>query len=374
MPKRTVHFVTNRAPKGRGKRITGFGTRFGDGDAEDLRFGRITVDVPATTLKRFRVDADADDPADALRDAFGRKIARARLKVFEESILDDVGTEFEAGAEVVYGSIALFDELRTAMTAGRDVVVYVHGYDTSFRDAVADALTLQERLAAPDVKADSTRPDPAVVLFTWPSDGRKTPWISYRSDRVDASASGYALGRAMLKVRDYLMTLPGDDRCERGIDLLCHSMGNFVLQNAIERVSMYSPGTRLPRLFDQIFMVAADVDDTVFRDGRPLAALPDTCDRVHVYFNERDTALRISDATKANPERLGAGGASHPGELHQKIHQIDCSPWAFEADGLAGHGYHTARRLLRDVRVWIDGELEEPGLRRPAPKRGAWRI
>ena len=57
-------------------------------------------------------------------------------------------------------------------------------------------------------------------------------------------------------------------------------------------------------------MVAADVDDTVLRDGQPMAELPDVCDAVHVYFNESDNALRVSDATKANPERLGARGAA----------------------------------------------------------------
>lgn len=373
MPRRTIHLVTNRDPKGRGPHPSSFGTQFSKNDAEDLRFARLTVDVTAAELKRFAAGEDDDDPGDRMKKFFEKKVGRASIHLFEESILDD-HTEFETGAKPVYGSVALFEELRKLMVADRDVLIYVHGYSVPFKSAVADALTLQERLAAPDVKGDSQRPDPAVVLFTWPSDGRKTPWLSYRSDRIEAAPSGYALGRALLKVRDYLLAIPRAQQCGRNINLLCHSMGNFVLQNAVERVGMYSPGQRLPRLLDQVFMVAADVDDDVFRDGRPLAPLPDVCEAVHVYFNARDLALRISDATKANPERLGARGASHPSELHQKVSQIDCTPWAQEFDGVAGHGYQLSRRVLRDVRVWIDGRTGFPGLRRPGPHPMTWRI
>ena len=35
-------------------------------------------------------------------------------------------------------------------------------------------------------------------------------------------------------------------------------MGNFVLQNAIQRISERTEGTRLPRIFDHVFMCAPD--------------------------------------------------------------------------------------------------------------------
>lgn len=372
--RRTLHFVTNREPVRRSRRVTGFGPGFAEGGAEDLRFGKLTVEVPRAKLDALDVDVDAEDPVEDAVGLFDDALRGASIQLYRESILKSARTEFDDGAGVVYGSAALFEALRKIMARGQDVLVYVHGYNTDFRGAAASALALQERFAARDVRLDGPRRAPAVVLFTWPSDGRKTPWVAYRSDRMEAAPSGYALGRALLKMRDFLRSIPRDEMCGSGIHLLCHSMGNFVLQNAVERVGMHSAGRRLPRLLDQVFMVAADVDDTVFRDEQPLAALPDLCDGVHVYFNETDNALRVSDATKANPERLGARGASHPGELHQKVQQVDCHAFAHDLDRFVGHGYHMDRRVLQDARVWMDASLEPPGLRRPSPRRGTWRL
>lgn len=372
--RRVLHFVTNRRPKKRGRKITGFGGDFGDGGAEDIRFGKLTVEVTASTLKALDVAETEDDTTDATADVFESAVRGGSIQLFRESILKSARTEFDDGAKVVYGSTALFEALRKVMARGQDVLIYVHGYNTTFEAAAKSALVIQERLAHRDVRLDSTKKPPAVVLFTWPSDGKITPWVAYRSDRLEAAPSGYALGRGLLKVRDFLRTIPRAEMCGGGISLLCHSMGNFVLQNAVERVQIHSPGQRLPRMLDQVFMAAADVDDTVFRDGEPLAGLPDLCENVHVYFNGSDNALRVSDATKANPERLGARGASHPGELHQKVHQVDCHPFAHSIDRLIGHGYHLGRPILQDARIWMDGELDPPGLRKPSPRRGTWRL
>lgn len=372
--RRVLHFVTNRRPKKRGRSVVGFGGDFGDGGAEDLRFGKLTIEVPTSKVKALDVDETADDSTEAAGEVFESALRTASIQLFRESILKSAHTEFDDGAKVVYGSVALFEAVKKVMARGQDVLIYVHGYNTTFEAAARSALMIQERLAHRDVRLDSKRKPPAVVLFTWPSDGKITPWVAYRSDRLEAAPSGYALGRALLKMRDYLRTIPREEMCGSGISLLCHSMGNFVLENAVQRLQLHSPGQRLPRMLDQVFMAAPDVDDDVFRDDQPLAPLPDLCEDVHVYFNESDNALRVSDATKANPARLGARGASHPGELHQKVHQVDCHPFAHSIDAMIGHGYHLGRPILQDARIWMDGELEAPGLRKPSPRRGTWRL
>jgi hypothetical protein len=57
-----------------------------------------------------------------------------------------------------------------------------------------------------------------VVLFTWPSDGMALPLVSYKSARTEAPSSGNAIGRGLLKLRDYLAALgdlPGGRAGER---------------------------------------------------------------------------------------------------------------------------------------------------------------
>ena len=157
--------------------------------------------------------------------------------------------------------------------------------------------------------------------------------------------------------------------CGRSIHLLAHSMGNFVLQNALGRLWEFSPGTALPRLFDRVFLCAADVDDDVLEPGKPLELVQQVANQVSIYHNPNDNALRISDYTKGNPDRLGQRGAARPQVLHQKMLQVDCS--ALVA-GLTQHSYYTNGRIARDIRLALQGLPPDAPARRPAAAcRGA---
>jgi len=145
---------------------------------------------------------------------------------------------------------------------------------------------------------------------------RKIPWRSYFSDRNDARASGDAVGRALLKLRDYLIEMrkrslaADEDSCDGAIHLLCHSMGNYVLQCALSRISEFSAGGKLPRVFDHIFTCAPDVADDVFERGKPMERLPEMARTVTIYRNRGDLSMPVSEYTKGNTDRIGWWGPS----------------------------------------------------------------
>jgi esterase/lipase superfamily enzyme len=199
-----------------------------------------------------------------------------------------------------------------------------------------------------------------VVLFTWPSDGMALPWVSYKSDRSEATGSGAAVGRAFLKMRDFLAGLRdrakkgGKELCGQDIHLLCHSMGNFLLQSALARTFDFTPGNALPRLFEHVFLCAPDVDDNALETDQPLARIDQIARNVTIYHNRSDKAMVISDYTKGNPERLGGSGAAHPALLHNKVHQVDCTAVAHTL-GIAKHSYYLDGNVNADIRSSIDG-------------------
>lgn len=133
--------------------------------------------------------------------------------------------------------------------------------------------------------------DVMVVLFTWPSDGSMLPCVAYRSDCAEAGPSGATLGRALLRLRDYLVRLQPEDHCEHNLDLLCHSMGNYVLQHAVARAADHVGVRRIPCIFDHVFLCSADVDHDVLEPNQPLGRLPELCNYVNVYYNRGDAAL-----------------------------------------------------------------------------------
>ena len=71
--------------------------------------------------------------------------------------------------------------------------------------------------------------------------------------------------------------------------------------------------------------------------------------------------MYISDYTKGNPERLGTNGAARPAALHNKIHQVDCTPVAGIDNDWVQHSYYSSGLTNLDIRHSIEGlALNDP--------------
>lgn len=362
MEARELFYVTNRRHRGRDRfHPTSYGTEPSQDGFENLRFGKVSVEVdPAKVEEHFRRRTDAGIGDGNMLSLYLTGLARrARIDAYEETIPDREHPEAIQGATKL-GSSEMFRELRETLRQGRDLLIFIHGYNVSWRAAVGSALALQEMVNRPGMGLPH-RGDAMVVLFSWPSDGSMLPFVAYKSDRTEAAASGYALGRALLKLRDYLAGLNRDEYCWSNINVLAHSMGNYVLQNALRRIEEHAGGGQLPRVFDQAFLCAPDVDETVLEPGEPMAKLVQLSRETSVYHNRGDVALHISDYTKSNPDRLGSNGVANPNTLHRSVHQIDCSKIV---GGLIEHSYYLDGGINRDIRMSLDG-LTQADRRRP---------
>lgn len=375
-----LYYATNRKHEGANRWApSGYGKKFSDDGAENLRFGRVELKIDERIVGRHlgsRIKGMGVGNGNDLAKALGPLVVGAAITAFREKIDPAVPETLQPGAQ--FGSKAMFAELKEAMMKANDVLIYIHGFNVSWADAVASALALQENLN----KDDAGKPGQKVlvVLFTWPSDGKSLPYVSYKSDRTEAKASGGAVGRAFLKTRDFLQEVLTRDAngtdvaCGQELHLLCHSMGNYVLQCALERMYDHTPGSSFPRLFEHIFLCAPDVDDTVLEPGQPLGALHELSQHVTVYANRGDVAMYVSDYTKGNPERLGHRGAARPAMLHNKVHQVDCSPIVA---GMVEHSYYMDGSINQDIRYSIASMPFEARIRKRTRSRdlpNVWRM
>lgn len=385
MKKLKLYYATNRGHEsGRGYsqwNPRGYGKKFSNDGMENLRFGKITVDADENKIDQA-VGADVGfgmgngnqlsgylgDLADTPR--------HFKISAYREK-LDSDASDVNQSANAKYGSDAMFAELQRSMSKGADVLVYIHGFNVAWKDAVGAALALQEMV---NRRGAFGRRKQIVVLFSWPSNGEALPYVSYKSDRGDAQASGPSIGRAFLKFRDYLMKERARSRssdhklCNSEMNVLCHSMGNYVLQNAVERVADFTPGGTMPRLFNQVIACAPDVDDNVLESEQPLGRLHELAKGVSIYFNRGDAALRVSDYTKGNPDRLGTYGAAHLTQLHEKVLQVNCSAIV---GGLVEHSYYLDGDVNDDIRMTLaDVSADDTGRRRSRTDgtRNAWEM
>ncbi len=255
----------------------------------------------------------------------------------------------ERGADQLLGSKAIYEALRAKMAADKiDVIGLIHGYASDIETALARAAELKDKYRV-------AGREPHVFVFSWPSDGAMAPFLSYYSDRDDARASGQAIARAFLKLRDFLIELGRDRHCEQSIHLVAHSMGNYALRHAIQAIRSQLAG-QLPRLLDNVFLMAADEDDDAFEHDYKLRLLPELARAVHVYFTPGDRALVISDRTKRNPDRLGSLGPRIRENIPRKITLIDCRDVDSSKGDLSNHQYYRLRaEVIDDVNHVLAG-------------------
>lgn len=310
-----IFFGTNRKLKDLSKPTEAFGHDFSSDGLADLRFGQAMVDDSGEVTE---VQVLPNSPAD--------------------------------------GSKALLLELKEKMfSEKRPTFIYVHGYNTNWKDACKGAANLKRAYA---------HLNPNVFLLSWPSDGIMGPKNiqEYHDDRHDAEASGRAMFRGMMKLYDFLSS--NKPKCGQKIVLFTHSMGNYVLSNAIKAMASEMPaGGNIPRLFDIIISAAADEDSDAFvadrgpvRGQGPWVRIGELCGQMVIYFNKNDTALWGSENTKGNADRMGKHGPSRPFEIPANVSVVDVSKLDPLLD-FVGHGYYdTWKGVINDITQVIQGK------------------
>ncbi len=349
--KYSIFYATNRSHEGSNQwQPKRYGKSFSKDGAENLRFGKVEVLADSSKVKKYLNKKIKDlgiGDGEGLGSYLSKCSKKAKIKAYREGLNKKLPDSSQDKSK--FGSTGFFSDLKKKMDKGSDVLIYIHGYNVSWEDAVGSAISLKESL---NNNLDSSSKEIEIVLFSWPSDGSMMPFTAYKSDRLDAKNSGYSFGRGILKVVDFFEKLRSEvmqkknTLCNQEIHLLCHSMGNYVLQNALEKIIKFSPSNNLRAVFSNIFLCAADVDENVFEDGRPMERLHELTRSITVYHNEGDSPLMISDKTKGNPRRLGQSGPARPNIIHDKIKQVDCTR---VVHGIVEHSYYLNGNVNKDI-------------------------
>jgi esterase/lipase superfamily enzyme len=167
--------------------------------------------------------------------------------------------------------------------------------------------------------------------------------VSYFGDRH--VALGTAASFLSLLMKSSLQPL-------RQVSLMCHSMGNYIL---------WLVSQSLTNSFDHIFMVAADVDDDIFKDGRKhnVPQMVRCGGKIHVLFCNRDKALRVRRLVHCGRTALGRNGPVDVGQAVQpKIQPVNAR--AFISAGWLAHSYYFSAGAIayyEQVVTADDGEV-----------------
>ena len=239
------------------------GEMFSGERAADVSYAAITVSIPPDASRKI---GDVQWPTSLPADP------RVNFTTVSADYIDK---------QAFAASIAAY-----AKRTGRSkVLVFVHGFNNRFDDAVYRFAQIVQDSKAPVIP----------VLFTWPSRGQLR-LRAYTYDRESANYSRDALESLLGTLASYPSVTE--------ISLLAHSMGNWVAMEAMRGRSIrQTPAFIRNDKLKNALLVAPDVDVDVFRTQiqRMGAARP----RIALFVSQDDDALSLSKTIWGDVPRLG---------------------------------------------------------------------
>lgn len=162
------------------------------------------------------------------------------------------------------------------------VIVFVHGYNTNHPEAVFRGAEL-----AADLRATAG----AMVVFSWPSRGGVTDYVT---DRESSTFSRDYLERVLNEIA----AIPN----VRSINLVAHSMGNWLAVETLRQARLRERSPFLKKL-NQVVLLAPDIDVDVFKTQ--LEAIGRLKHPIIVAVSKDDRALGASKRIAGGVSRVG---------------------------------------------------------------------
>jgi esterase/lipase superfamily enzyme len=220
-------------------------------------------------------------------------------------------------------------------------LVFVHGYNTSFDNAVYRTAQI-----AYDLKFDG-----APFLYSWPSGGAVA---SYTWDRASAEASK----RYMREFLEMVVKETG----AKSVSIIAHSMGNMPLMSVLKDMKSTAPDDVV---ISQVILAAPDVDLDAFVDLAD--SIKGLARGVTLYAAANDRALQAS-RNFWGYYRAGDVPAGGP-LVVPGIDTIDVTGASTDTFSINHSGYAEKNTLLQDIRELILTGLRPPHQRELHPER-----
>lgn len=265
-------------------------------------------------------------------DGLGIKLADLSFWVCDQQQVDNLSNwtkvsaaQFRRQLIEVAEAFPLIDE--TEHEEQKHLTLFIHGFNNSWADAARRYKQITDDLYRGQDGLG------VCVLFTWPSNATK---FGYLPDREDARASGPGLAGVFNELYKQSLRMQesaaaGKGACKAKVSVIAHSMGNWVLQNALRYTWERQNKPLLMSLINQCLMVAADVDNDLFAGGEavgnsPSEGMANLCYRVAALYSGRDSVLGMSAGLKHfGKRRLGRSGLDRQVTEPDNVCDFDCS-------------------------------------------------
>jgi len=289
------------------------GPRF---DASDIA-ARPTLLV-ATTRKS--VDGARAKPWFGPERARRTTVARAILTPPDDSRFSLAAVGLGEWSIASIEAVPQIGDLLTQATSGRNLLIYVHGFNTTFETAALDAVHL----------SDGIKFAGETMVFSWPS---RAKLFDYAYDRESAMWSRDAFDQVL----NDLLASPTIGR----ISIVAHSVGTMLAMETLRQ--LYAKyGDYAADHIGAVVFASPDIDMDVFtasvqRIG-PLAG------KITIITATNDRALAVSRWVNGSTTRVGAAEKAQLEKLGLRVIDASAQGW-----GIINHDLFLSNASIRQV-------------------------
>jgi len=226
-----------------------------------------------------------------------------------------------------------FDQIVRAKNA-HTAVVFVHGFNTTFEDALYRNAQIVWDLQYTGLS----------VLFTWASRGDVADYIYDKE-------SAYLAREAFIALLQKLRNEYGIEQ----VNVLAHSMGNLIALDALANYAQTSNPIQIARLV----MAAPDVDRDQFKALAPRAKA--IVGNMTLYASSADRAMALSRTLAGGIPRAGDVPADGPIIL-PNVETIDVTAVGEDIFGLNHNVFAASRDVMEDISAMLRLNLPPPRL------------
>jgi len=193
---------------------------------------------------------------------------------------------------------------------GKKVLVLIHGFNNSKADVLSAYFMTKEQIDRCCVSSKGDIYD-EIIGYVWP--GCQSRLDFYKAEEHAKKVSG--------RVTELLtqMTATADQ-----VDVMAHSMGNFLFLEALNKSSKLNGVTNF-------FSLGAAVDDASIEKGGIYGAALKRCRDVYIAYSSEDDVLKYLYTLAEFGRALGSVGVPDISQLPSRVQLVNCT------DVVAGH-------------------------------------
>jgi esterase/lipase superfamily enzyme len=172
-----------------------------------------------------------------------------------------------------------------ANSKASDLLLFIHGYNTSFEDAAIRTAQIAYDLQFPG----------QTILYSWPSEAKLEGYTADENN-IDWTLPHFE------DFLNLLLTSVGAGM----VNTIAHSMGNRIMVRALEKLNYSTLPDNAAKLRNVIF-AAPDIDAATFKQF--VKQFQQKADRLTLYASSNDKALQASMSVHGGYPRAGIAGA-----------------------------------------------------------------